>query len=148
MAKTKTINDTAETMDSAFRAGTDSMKDGVDKATEGFNKMVALTKDNTEAFIQSANVAGKGFETINNEVVAYSRKRIEDGVTAAKAIFGAKSLNEAIELQTAYFRTALDAHVAQFSRLSQLAVDTTKSAAEPISVRAQQVAELIQSEAA
>ena len=148
MAKTKTTTNTAETIDSAFHTGTETMKEGLDKVTVGFDRMVSLTKDNTEALIHSANVAGKGIEIINSEVVAYSRKRMEDGVNAAKAIFAAKSINEAIELQAEYVRSAFESHVAQFSRLSQIAVETAKDAAEPISARAKVVANLMQDEMA
>jgi phasin family protein len=148
MAKTKTTMNTAETMDSAFHNGTETLKEGFEKAAKGYDRIISLTKDNSEALLKSANVASKGVETINSEVLAFSRKRMEDGVTAAKAIFGAKSFNEAIELQAEYVRTAFEAHLAQFSRLSQIAVETAKGAAEPISARAQVVAELMQDEAA
>jgi phasin family protein len=93
-------------------------------------------------------VTGKGIEILNSEIVAYSRKRLEAGVDAAKAIFGAKSVAEAIELQAEYVRAAFDSHVAQFSRLSQIAVETAKDAAAPISARARDVADLMQNEAA
>lgn len=148
MAKSKTTHETAETMESAFHNGAETMKNGFDTTMKGYDRMVSLAKDNTDAFIKSANVAGKGIETINNEIVTYSRKRMEDGVAAAKAIFSARNINEAIEMQAEYVRAAFDSHVAQFSRLSQMAVDTAKNAAEPITARAQAVADLMQNEAA
>jgi len=144
MAKSKTINHTAETMDSAFHTGTDGMKDGFDKTAQGYDRMVTLAKDNAEAFIKSANVAGRGIETINSEVLAFSRKRMEDGVVAAKAIFGAKSVNEAIELQADYGRMAFEAYVAQMTKLNQLVLETAKSAAEPLSTRVAAFAEMAQ----
>ena len=146
MAKTKTSTNTAETIDSAFSTGTDAMKDGFEKAVKGYDRLVAFSKDNTDAFVRSANVAGKALETINSEVLSFSRERMETGVAAAKAIFGAKSVNEAIELQADYGRAAIEAYVAELSKLSDLALSTAKTAAEPLSARVSAFAELVQGE--
>jgi phasin family protein len=148
MAKAKTIDSTAETMESAFNTGSETFKSGFDKAAQGYDRMVSLAKDNADAFIKSANVAGKGIETINAEVLAFSRKRMEDGVAAAKAIFGAKSVNEAIELQADYGRKAFEAYVAEVTKLNQLVLETAKSAAEPIQTRVTAFAEMAQDVAA
>ena len=147
MAKSKTIHNTAETMDSAFTNGTETVKEGFDKAAQGYDRMVSMAKGNADALIRSANVAGKGFETINSEVVAFSRKRLEDGVAHARAIFSVRSMNEAIELQADYGRRAFEAYMVQFSRLNQMALETAKIAAEPIQTRAAAIAEMAQDQA-
>lgn len=148
MAKSKTTQNTAETMDSALNTSNEVMKEGFDKAVKGFDRIVSFQKDSTDALIKSATVFGKGCETINSEVATYSRDRIENGVAAAKAIFGAKSVNEAMEMQAEYVRASIEAHVAQFSKLSEMFLQTTKQAAEPISARVTAFAELVQNEAA
>ena len=148
MAKNKTIHNTAETMDSAFQNGAETMKDGFDKTSEGYDRMVAIAKDNAEAFMQSANVAGKGFETINGEILAFSRQRMEGGVEHVKAIFAVKSVNEVMELQADYGRRAFEAWMTQMNRVNQMILETTKSAAEPIQARMTEVAEMTQEVAA
>jgi phasin family protein len=148
MAKSKNIHNTAETMDSAFHTGAETMKTGFDKAAQGYDRMVNIAKDNAEAFMQAANVAGKGFETINAEVLAFSRKRMEGGVEHVRAIFGVKTMNEAVELQTEYGRRAFEAYVSEISKLNQLVLETAKNAAEPIQTRVAAFAEMAQDVAA
>jgi phasin family protein len=148
MAKSKTIHNTAETMDSAFHTGAETIKSGFDKTAEGYDRMVAIAKDNAEAFMQAANVAGKGFETINGEILAFSRKRMEGGVEHVQAIFSAKSVNEAIELQADYGRKAFEAWMTQMNKVNQMILETTKNAAEPIQARVAAVAEMAQDAAA
>jgi phasin family protein len=148
MAKSKTIHNTAETMDSAFQNGTETLKTGFDKAAQGYDRMVNIAKDNAEAFMQSAAVAGKGFETINAEVLAFSRQRMEGGVEHVRAIFGVKSMNEVIELQADYGRRAFEAYVSEITKLNQLVIETAKSAAEPIQARVAAVADMAQDVAA
>jgi hypothetical protein len=146
--KRKTIQNTAETMDSAFHNGAETMKDGFDKTSQGYDRMVAIAKDNAEAFMQAANVAGKGFEIINSEMLSFSRKRMEGGVEHVKAIFAVKSVNEAIELQADYGRQAFEAWMTQMNRVNQMVLETSKRAAEPIQARVSAVAEMAQDVAA
>jgi hypothetical protein len=146
--KSKTIHNTAETMDSAFRNSTDTMNEGFGKAAQGYDRMVAIAQDNAEAFMQAANVAGRGFETINSEMMAFSRKRMEGGVEHVKAIFAVKSVNEAMELQADYGRQAFEAWMTQMNKVNQLVLETTKRAAKPIQARMTAVAETAQDVAA
>lgn len=148
MAKNKTIHNTAETMDSAFEAGNETLKNGFDKTAQGVDRMVGIAKDNAEAFMAAANVAGKGFETINSEMLAFSRTRMEGGVEHVKAIFAVKSVNEAIELQADYGRRAFEAWMTQMTKVNQMVLETTKSAVEPIQARMSAVAEMAQDVAA
>ena len=105
--------------------------------------MVAFGKDTAEAMIKSANAAGKGFETINSEVFSYTRKSIEDSVVATKAIMGSKSVDEAVQLQSEYGKTAFETYVDELAKFQDMALAITKSAATPLQARVSAFVEMV-----
>ena len=99
MTKAKTAADkAADTATSAMNNGAEALKAGFDKALKNYDLVLGYGKETAEACMKSATVAGKGAETLNGEVYAYSKQSLEDSITATKAIMGSKSLHEAFEL--------------------------------------------------
>ena len=105
----------------------------------------SFSKDTAEAVIKSANAAGKGLETINSEVFSYTRKSIEDGIVASKAIMASKSVNEAIQLQSEYSKAAFETYVDELAKFGDLALAITRSAATPLQARVSALVELVRS---
>ena len=130
-----------------FNAGADALKAGFDKAIAGYDNMVGYGKDTAEAMIKSATAAGKGAETLHNEIYAYAKQSMEDSITAGKAILGAKSVHEAIEVQTDYAKSAFENYVAELSKFNQLMTAVAKDSYAPIEGRAQAWVEVVQTNA-
>src|SRR5262245_14526412 len=125
MAKGKAadaINGAAEGIETAFKTGTEALKVSFEKAVKNYDQLLGYGKDTVEAYVKSANAAGKGAETLHNEIYAYSKQSIEDSISAAKALLGTKSVHEAFELQTDFAKTAFDAYVSELTKLSELVV--------------------------
>src|SRR5580692_1023637 len=95
------INTAAEfdthTAEINFNAGADAIKAGF-----GYDNVVSYSKDTAEALSKAATVAGKGAETLNNEIYAYAKQSLDDSLAAGKAVLAAKSVHEAIEIQTGF----------------------------------------------
>ena len=136
-SKTKTSAVDAEAVETAF-------KSGLEKATKSYDEFVAFAKDTAEAWTSAANVAGKGLETINTEWFAYSRNAIEDSIAATKAMFETKSTKEFLELQSGFTRKAVDAYVAEVTKIGDIAVSAAKDAAAPLQARVAAFVELAQ----
>src|SRR5271170_968266 len=100
MAKNKTagekINGSAET---AIKNGTHALKTGFDKAVKNYDQFLGYGKETAEAYVKSANAAGKGIETLHSEIYAFSKQSVEESLAATKAVLGSKSVHEAFELQ-------------------------------------------------
>ena len=120
------------------------MKNGFETVTKGFEQFTTFGKGNVEAYMQAATVFAKTVERVNGEVFNFSKQQVEDGVAAFKAVSGAKSFHEAWELQTDFAKSALDAYVAQATKLNDLWMDAAKQAAEPFSSRFSQMTEKLQ----
>ena len=149
MAKTKTagekINGSAE---AAIKNGTHALKTGFDKAVKNYDQFLGYGKETVEAYMKSANVAGKGVETLHSEIYAFSKQSIEESLAATKAVLGSKSVHEAFELQTDFAKTAFDAYVGQMTRLGEIFTSTTKETIQPLQSRVQAWVDVVQSKRA
>jgi phasin family protein len=147
MAKSKTnenIRNGAEHIEAAVKNGAEAFKTNFDKAVKGYDKFLGLGKENLEAVVAAATVAGKGAETLHNELYAYSKQSIEDSVAAAKAVMASKSAHEAFEVQTDFAKSAFDHYVSQVTKLNEIFAATAKDAFTPFQTRYQAWVEAVQ----
>src|SRR5215467_12766325 len=144
MAKAKSAEAINEGIETSFRTGTEALKVSFEKAVKNYDQFMGYDKDTVEAYVKSANAAGKGAETLHNEIYAYSKQSIEDTIAATKALMGSKSVHEAFELQTDFAKTAFDAYVGEMTKITELFTATAKEAFEPLQGRYQAWVEVVQ----
>jgi phasin family protein len=145
MTKSKTAEKATATAESALETGAAALKTGLEKSLKGYDAFVSYGKDTAEAVTKSATTAGKGIETINSEIYAYSKTSIEDAVAATKALMGSKSIHEAFEFQTDFAKSAFESYVAEMSKITELATATTKDVFAPFQGRVQAWIDTVQS---
>ncbi len=132
------------TVDQFATAGNQAFKDGVEKSLTAINEANAQSKRNMEAVAASVTAAAKGAETLGAQVMAYSKKAFEDQVAQAKALATAKSVQEVVELQTAFAKTAMETYIAELNRASEVVSSTVKDSLRPLNERATAVVEQFQ----
>ncbi len=66
-------------------------------------------------------------------------------MAATKTLSGAKSLQEAVEMQTAYAKSFLDSYLAELNRWSDTVSGSVKDSMRPINERVSAVVETFQS---
>ena len=99
------------------------------KGMEDFQK---LNKDNFEATVRTFGEVNKGFQAIATDWTDYTKKAFEEGTAAFEKLAGAKSFEQAIEIQSNYAKKAYDDYVAQVSKLSEMYVGLAKEAYKPV----------------
>ena len=102
-------------------------------------------KKNFEAAVASITAATKGAETLGAQAVAFSKKAVEDQVSAARTLAAAKSVQEVIELQTGFAKTAFETYVAEVNRMTETVAASVKDSAAPINERMTAFVERVQS---
>lgn len=132
----------------AMKNGAETMQEGFEKATKGYEQFVAFGKDNAEAWMKSANLAGKGISEIHDQFFAFQRGLIEEGMATTKAVLGSKNVQEAIEVQSDFVRSAFETYVDQVAKFSDMAMSVAKDAAEPFQARATAFVEMVQNKRA
>ena len=98
---------------------------------KNLDDMQKVGKDNMDATLRSFGAVSKSVQAIAVEVADYSKKSFEEGSAAAEKLFGAKSLEKAIEIQTDYAKTAYEGFVAQATKMGELYADLAKETYKP-----------------
>ncbi len=107
---------------------------------KNFEDVQKLSKDNTDATMKSFGALSKGSQAIATEFVDYSKKSFEDGTKVVEKLFGAKSFDKVLEIQTDYAKTAYEGFVAQATKIGELYSDLAKEAYKPFEAYAAKVA--------
>ena len=99
---------------------------------KGFEEFQKLGKDNFEATVKTVGEVNKGFQAIATEVTDYSKKAFEDGTAIVEKLLGAKTLEQAIEIQTNYAKKAYEDYMAQAAKIGEMYADLAKEAYKPV----------------
>ncbi|MBX3479223.1 MAG: TIGR01841 family phasin [Caulobacter sp.] len=142
MAAAETFKTTVEQFTTA---GNQAFKDSVEKSLAGLNEINAHSKKNLEAVVASVTAATKGAESLGAQAMAYSKKAMEDQVSAAKALSGAKSVQEAMELQTSWAKSAMELYMAEMGKMGETVAAAVKDSMKPLNERVTATVEKIQS---
>jgi len=140
----KTINGSNK-IESALKTGAEALKTGFEKAKQNYDTVLGYGKETVEAYVASATAAGKGAETLQSEIYAFSKASVEESIAATKAVLGSKSVHEAFELQSGFAKSAFDQYVGEMTKLNELLAATTKEAFAPLQGRYQAWVEVVQS---
>jgi hypothetical protein len=98
---------------------------------KNFEDLQKVGKENVETAMKSAETMSKGAQAIAVEVADYSKKAFEDGTAALEKLFGVKSLEKAIEMQSEYAKTSYEGFVAKASKIGELYADLAKESYKP-----------------
>ena len=99
--------------------------------TKTFEDFQKFSKDSVDAGMSAFGALSKGVQAIAVESVDYSKKAFEDGSAAIEKLFGAKSVEKAVEIQQEYVKGAYEGFVAQATKIGELYVDLAKEAYKP-----------------
>jgi hypothetical protein len=110
------------------------------KIMKSFEDMQKFGKENAEVTMKSLGALSKSVQTIAVEITDYSKKAFEDGAAATEKLFGAKSIEKAVEVQSDYFKTAYEGFVSQTTKLGELYSDLAQEAYKPFENYASKVA--------
>src|SRR4051812_26175320 len=99
---------------------------------KNFEDIQKFGKDNVDTCMRQFGTVSKGWQAIATEFADYSKKSFEDGSAALEKLFGAKSVDKAIEVQSDYVKTAYEGFVAEATKLGELYTDLAKETYKPL----------------
>jgi phasin family protein len=132
------------TVDRAAAAGQQAFRDSVEKSVGALDEVNAASKRNLEAVVESVTAATRGAEALGAQALAYSKKSWEDGVAAAQSLGTAKSVQEAVEIQTNWAKSALETYLAEVNRWSDTVSASVKDSMKPLNERVTATVERLQ----
>lgn len=114
-------------------------KANVDRASaaafKGYDELAVLGQGNFEALVQSNSVVAKGIEAIGKEVMAFAQRSMEVNMAQARALIGARDLQEFVDLQNDFAKQRLEATLAETAKLTELSTQVANEAIEPLQKR-------------
>ena len=121
-----------------------AFKEGVEKSLAALNEANAHSKKNLEALVASTTAATKGAEALGAQAMAFSKTVFDAQVSAAKTLAGAKSVQEVVELQTSYAKSALETYMSEFGKMTDVVSASVKDAMKPLNERVTETVERLQ----
>ncbi|MEM6489208.1 MAG: phasin family protein [Pseudomonadota bacterium] len=119
----------------AQKAVEQNMGETVERMTKGFEGVASFNQDNLDAMMESTRIAAKAAESVNQQMVAYSKRSYEESIAAAKDIAGAKSAVELVEKQASFAKAAMETLFAEASKMNDTLSAATKEASAPLTAR-------------
>ena len=99
---------------------------------KNFEDFQKFGKENVDTYVKQFGTVSKGWQAIATEFADYSKKSFEDGSAALEKLFGAKTLEKAIEVQAEYVKTAYEGFVAEATKMGELYTDLAKETYKPL----------------
>jgi hypothetical protein len=99
---------------------------------KNFEDIQKIGKENVDVCMKQFGTVSKGWQAIATEFADYSKKSFEDGSAALEKLFGAKTLEKAIEVQSDFVKTAYEGFVAEATKIGGLYTDLAKETYKPL----------------
>ena len=105
------------------------MIETIQRLTEESQK---ASKDTFDVTLRSFAELNKGWQAITAEVTDYSKKTLEDSTRAFEQLIGAKSVEQAVEIQSQYAKKAFETWTAEVAKLREMYVALAQDAYKPV----------------
>jgi hypothetical protein len=98
---------------------------------KSFDEIQKYGKEHMDSTMKAWGQVSKGVQAIAAETADYSKRSFEEGSAAIEKLLGARSFEKAVEIQTAYAKTAYEGFVAQATKMGELYADLAKETCKP-----------------
>jgi hypothetical protein len=96
-----------------------------------FESVEKMSKSNIEAAGKAFDALSKTTKEVASEIAEYSKSSFESGSKAMEKLFGVKSFDKAIEIQSEYAKSMFEDLTARTTKISQLYADLGKEIFKP-----------------
>jgi hypothetical protein len=87
---------------------------------------------NVDATMKAFGEWSKGWQAIAAEMTDYTKRSFEEGTATFEKLLSARSMEQALEIQSGYARRAYDGYLHQISKLGGLYAEWAKEAYKPV----------------
>ncbi len=116
-----------EAIESVVNAGSAAFK--------GYEDILQFNRDNVDALVKSGGIVARGMQDLSRSFVSLTQESIDESVAAGKALFGAKTFKEVMDLSTSMAKSNFDKLVAEGTRFGQLSAKLAEEAFAPLNGR-------------
>src|SRR6187551_3639385 len=96
-----------------------------------FEDIQKMSRDNVDLALVSVGAFGKGLQALASEAADYSKQSFEAGSAAFEKLLGVTSFDKAVEVQSAYLRSAYEGYVGEATKVGEIVAGMAKDAYKP-----------------
>jgi len=111
-------------------------KSKMDKTVKAYDEFTVIGKETADAVTAAANAYAKGVEQLTAEWLSFSKQSVEDGIATTKALLGARTIQEMVDLQTTFAKSQFDQLMSQGTKFGEMATKVAQETFEPLNHRA------------
>jgi len=108
---------------------------GMMKMMKSTEELFAFGQANVEAFVKSGQIWAAGVQELTKQMASCAKESFDESVSTFKAMTAAKSVQEALELQSTFAKTAFEKAMAESNKLTDASIKLTEEAIAPITAR-------------
>lgn len=102
------------------------------KTTE---QLVSFSQGNMEAMMKSSHILAAGMQDLTRHIAATTQASMDEALNSFRAMAGARSIKDAMELHAALTRSAMEAAVRQTTQVADASIKVAEQAMAPIAQR-------------
>ncbi|MGE4321808.1 MAG: phasin family protein [Sphingobium sp.] len=135
-------------IESVYADLNEKAKANVEKSTKTLEDVSDLARGNVEALVESGKIAAKGFETIGQDAVDYSRRSFEKATASIKSFSTAKTPTEFFQLQSQFLSSSFDDFTKEAARSGEAFLKLAGEVTQPLTARVTVVTDKVKTLAA
>lgn len=120
---------------------TSEVKANMEKAMKTAEELVSFGQGNLEAMVKCSQIWAAGVQDLSKQMAASAQAQMDQTMATLKALATAKSLKEAVELQSSLARSSMEKAVAETGKLTDASLRLAEQTWAPITARVSLVAE-------
>lgn len=97
-----------------------------------FEDFQKLGPYNMDAAMKLFGEWNKGWQAVTTEMTDYTKRSFEEGTATFEKLLSAKSVEQAMEIQSSYARRAYDGYLSQMSKIGGIYAEWAKEAYKPV----------------
>lgn len=98
---------------------------------KNFEDFQKLSQTNVDAAMKMMGDWNKSWQAIAAEMSDYTKRSFEDGTATFEKLISAKSLDQALEIQTSFAKRSYDEYMQQMSKIQGMYANLAKEAVKP-----------------
>lgn len=99
---------------------------------KNFEDFQKIGQQNVDTAMKMMGEWSKGWQTIAAEMTDYTKRSFEESTATVEKLMTAKSIEQAVEIQTGYAKRAYDDYMHQVSKIGGLYAELAKEAYKPV----------------
>lgn len=105
------------------------------QAVKSSEEALAAAKENVEAVVKAGQMLAQGLQDLSKSVVVLTQEAVEESLSSTKKLLAAKTLHEAVDLHSAHAKAQIDRMLAESARLTEASRKLFEDALAPIQDR-------------